>query len=425
MDFQSVYPVPVFDSLPGGDSTYDDDFLSTFLVETSTYEYNDFIPPEDQSMSGVGQPGSSSPGPAAGAAARPIPSVIAPVIAESSAPNTTSSITHAHDSYTSELPKPGVKRVADTPLQAEVPPAHLQPEIAAAPAAATTSSTSLRQTPVASAAPAAPPPADESLDGEEDKLAKARERNRIHAKKSRLRKKFFVDSLKRNVDRLEAENRQLRQFIAQQISTGSTTTAPNEPTGTCSMPSHTTPALSASDIMAGEGRQANRTLGHADFALMKALSSAQQNFVLTDPNLPDNPIVFASPGFFSLTGYSSKDVIGRNCRLLQGPGTEPDTVKKLREGILGARDTTACLINYRKDGTPFWNNVFVAPLCGVDGSVVNFVGVQCPVSDEMARQLLAEQAAAEAHGDGAARAAASAIQKAAAEANDAVDAAMK
>lgn len=403
MDFQSAYPVPVFDSLPG-DFSYDDDFLSTFLPEPSTYEYSGFIAAEDQ----------ASASDQASAAARPVPAVIAPVVAEESMPASSTGTAHLDGPSDIELPKPGVKRAAGAPLQ---PARTEQPAPAAAAGGAAT----------AKAARLATPPADESVDDEQDKLAKARERNRIHAKKSRLRKKFFVDSLKRNVDRLEQENRQLRQFIAQQISSGAAAPGAAGPSvftegSAASSDAHT---LEASEIMAGEGRQANRTLVHADFALMKALSSAQQNFVLTDPNLPDNPIVFASPGFFSLTGYSSKEVIGRNCRLLQGPGTNPDTVKKLREGILNARDTAACLINYRKDGTPFWNNVFVAPLCGVDGSVVNFVGVQCPVSAEMARQLLAEQAAAQSSSDAAACAAPSAIQNAAAEADAAVDAAMQ
>ena len=70
-----------------------------------------------------------------------------------------------------------------------------------------------------------------------------------------------------------------------------------------------------------------------DFRLMMALQLAQQNFAVSDPSLPDNPIVYASKGFLQLTGYTMSQVIGRNCRFLQGPGTDPKAVDIIREGV--------------------------------------------------------------------------------------------
>ena len=66
---------------------------------------------------------------------------------------------------------------------------------------------------------------------------------------------------------------------------------------------------------------------------MQALQTAQQNFVITDPTLPDNPIIYASGGFLSLTGYKMDQILGRNCRFLQGPDTDPAAVDKIRRAI--------------------------------------------------------------------------------------------
>jgi len=117
-----------------------------------------------------------------------------------------------------------------------------------------------------------------------------------------------------------------------------------------------------------------------DFRLISSLITSQQNFVVTDPSLPDNPIVYASEGFCKLTGYKRQQVLGRNCRFLQGPETDQRAVDMIRQGVMEGRDVSVCLLNYKANGTPFWNQFFVAALRGGDGSVVNFVGVQCEVN---------------------------------------------
>jgi PAS domain S-box-containing protein len=129
-------------------------------------------------------------------------------------------------------------------------------------------------------------------------------------------------------------------------------------------------------------------LDDPDYSLVKALQTAQQNFVISDPSLPDNPIVYASQGFLALTGYTLEQVLGRNCRFLQGPETDPTVVDRIRQGIEKGEDTTVCLLNYRADGTTFWNQFFIAALRDGDGRIVNFLGVQCKVSEDYARAFL-------------------------------------
>jgi PAS domain S-box-containing protein len=93
--------------------------------------------------------------------------------------------------------------------------------------------------------------------------------------------------------------------------------------------------------------------------------------------LPDNPIVYASQGFLNLTGYSLDQILGRNCRFLQGPETDPKSVERIRKAIDQGNDMSVCLLNYRVDGTTFWNQFFIAALRDQNGNVTNFVGVQC------------------------------------------------
>jgi PAS domain S-box-containing protein len=135
----------------------------------------------------------------------------------------------------------------------------------------------------------------------------------------------------------------------------------------------------------------HRALVDSDTRLIRALQFSQQNFTISDPSLPDNPIVYASEGFLKLTGYTSGEVLGRNCRFLQGPGTDPAAVDIIRKGITNGDDTSVYLLNYRKDGTPFWNQFFVAVLRDSDGNIVNFVGVQCEVPDANMEDELKER----------------------------------
>ncbi|CAK9869389.1 unnamed protein product [Sphagnum jensenii] len=114
-------------------------------------------------------------------------------------------------------------------------------------------------------------------------------------------------------------------------------------------------------------------------SLMLSLTRIQQSFVLADPKLPDIPIVHASKVFCELTGYSQEEVIGRNCRFLQGPDTDPKAVQKIRESIADQCACTVRILNYRKDKTPFWNHLHLSPVRSAGGEVAFYVGVQLAV----------------------------------------------
>ncbi|BGP33663.1 hypothetical protein JCM10296v2_005467 [Rhodotorula toruloides] len=101
-----------------------------------------------------------------------------------------------------------------------------------------------------------------------------------------------------------------------------------------------------------------------------------ESFCLTDWTKQDNPIVLVSDGFGAVTGFPCADIIGRNCRFLQGPGTSPDSIEPLREALKKGEAVTKLVLNYRSDGHPFFNLINVTPLKGSDGRVKFFLGGQ-------------------------------------------------
>ncbi|KAL8260434.1 hypothetical protein R6Q59_028387 [Mikania micrantha] len=114
--------------------------------------------------------------------------------------------------------------------------------------------------------------------------------------------------------------------------------------------------------------------------LKDALSTFQQTFVVSDATKPDYPILYASAGFFKMTGYTSKEVIGRNCRFLQGADTDPEDVAKIREALQKGSTYCGRLLNYKKDGSPFWNLLTVSPIKDESGNILKFIGMQVEVS---------------------------------------------
>ncbi|HEU4974516.1 MAG TPA: diguanylate cyclase [Baekduia sp.] len=110
---------------------------------------------------------------------------------------------------------------------------------------------------------------------------------------------------------------------------------------------------------------------------------AVSGVVVVDPARDGHPITYVSPGFETLTGYGADEVLGRNCKLLQGPDTDPRAVAALAEAVAAGRDAHVTLLNYRADGTPFWNAVSIAPEHDEDGRLVRYLGVQRDVTAEM------------------------------------------
>jgi len=108
-----------------------------------------------------------------------------------------------------------------------------------------------------------------------------------------------------------------------------------------------------------------------------------------NPNLPGEPIVFANDGFYEMTQYLPGEVLGRNCRFLQGPGTNPATVQRIRDALAESSAFHGMLINYEKDGAEFVNELIINPVFDKDGNLANFVGLQNEVTErEKSRELL-------------------------------------
>jgi PAS domain S-box-containing protein len=107
-----------------------------------------------------------------------------------------------------------------------------------------------------------------------------------------------------------------------------------------------------------------------------AIQMTRMPMLVTDPRLPDNPIVFANGAFLDLTGYAREDILGRNCRFLQGAMTSRGTVGQIREALAERRPIAVEVLNYKKDGTAFSNALFIGPIFGPDGELLHFFASQ-------------------------------------------------
>jgi PAS domain S-box-containing protein len=117
--------------------------------------------------------------------------------------------------------------------------------------------------------------------------------------------------------------------------------------------------------------------------LARSVAATGVSCTVSDPRRPDNPLVWVNPAFTRTTGYRAGEVLGRNCRFLQGPGTDPSAVEEMRRAVVEARSCTVTLLNRRKDGTAFWNRVFIDPVRGESGEVEAFVGIQEDVTERV------------------------------------------
>ncbi len=119
-----------------------------------------------------------------------------------------------------------------------------------------------------------------------------------------------------------------------------------------------------------------------------AIEMTRMPMILTDPRQPDNPIVFANRAFQDLTGYTQGELVGRNCRFLQGPETSRETVAELRQAVEERRAIATEILNYKRDGSPFWNGIFIGPVFDEAGEIVYFFASQLDVT----RRRVSEQA---------------------------------
>lgn len=200
-------------------------------------------------------------------------------------------------------------------------------------------------------------------------IDRRRERNRILARRTRLRKKFFFESLQKEVMDLQRENALLKDVVTENID-----------------------EVNASKILAGcnaadslpegvlEACAEENEMDSQDVTLVKSIQRSQHAFLITDPSLQDNPIVFVSDDFLKVTGYKREQVLGRNCRFLQGEQTSREKVDKVRKSLSAGEDVSVTMLNYMADGTPFWNKLFVAALRDAQNNIVNYIGVTVRVA---------------------------------------------
>ncbi len=130
-----------------------------------------------------------------------------------------------------------------------------------------------------------------------------------------------------------------------------------------------------------------RGVGRRLYLQDRAIAASSNGIVITDPRLPDNPIIYTNSGFERMTGYEQSEIISFNCRFLQSGDRDQEGIHELRQAIAERRGTQVVLRNYRKDGTLFYNELTLSPVFDDEGELINFIGIQ---SDITARRL-AEQ----------------------------------
>ncbi|OAQ51257.1 hypothetical protein HTG_18580 [Natrinema mahii] len=137
------------------------------------------------------------------------------------------------------------------------------------------------------------------------------------------------------------------------------------------------------DITDRRDRQRELELRH------RAIEEAPIGITISDPSQADNPLIAVNEQFERLTGYDEAEIVGRNCRFLQGEATDSEPVQEIRTAIDEAQPVTVELRNYRRDGSRFWNRVSIAPVQDETGAVTNYVGFQQDVTErkEATRQL--------------------------------------
>ncbi len=134
------------------------------------------------------------------------------------------------------------------------------------------------------------------------------------------------------------------------------------------------PSQDASNVLPGESDRIQRDV------FLTVMQTTRMAMVLSDPRQPDTPIIYCNPAFCEQTGYPEDEVIGRNCRFLQGPTTDRTTVKRIAEALSARENVMEDIYNYRRDGRGFWNALHVSPIFDADGQLLYFFGSQADVT---------------------------------------------
>lgn len=131
---------------------------------------------------------------------------------------------------------------------------------------------------------------------------------------------------------------------------------------------------------------AEKDPGMIPAVLTQILDNCVNGVTLSDPDLPDNPIVYANSVFQRMTGYDEEEILGRNCRFLQGDDHDQPGLAELRAALAEQRPVAVTLRNYRKDGSLFHNRLSIRPLTDPDGRVIYYLGVQYDVTEQVEAQ---------------------------------------
>jgi len=205
-----------------------------------------------------------------------------------------------------------------------------------------------------------------------------RERNKILARKTRIKKKAELYILRTQVCTLQEENDALKNILRQRLPPPIVGTILDQ----CKANLPENVVNSVQELISRSGGLSNveeaKNVAKAKFHPRKHTKKA---FCISNATVPGNPIIYANQGFCELTGYPIHQVLGKNCSFLQGPGTNPKDVQALVEQMASGKDAFATLLNYRQDGSTFWNQIQVAPMLGLDGKIKLFVGVQLEVTE--------------------------------------------
>lgn len=169
-----------------------------------------------------------------------------------------------------------------------------------------------------------------------------RERNKVLARKTRMKKKAEMETLRDSVVSLVNENKKLKLVAKNHL-------PPNV--------SHNVLSACKLQLPDNINQMVHQVMSRSDRNLIYDLKSQQRSFCIVNAAAPDMPIVYASSAFCELTGYEMQEVVGKNCRLLQGPATDRNEVAKIKNALMAGEDVEAVLLNYRKNGKHFWNKL--------------------------------------------------------------------
>ncbi len=145
--------------------------------------------------------------------------------------------------------------------------------------------------------------------------------------------------------------------------------------------------LSAPDLDLA-AKSVSKGLSAADLprTLVRAVAGAGLCITIADFLAPDHPLVYVNDAFVKLTGYAAEDIVGTNCRFLQGPDTDRAAIADMRRALNRGEDVLTVVLNYRRDGSPFWNELHLAAVRDETGRVTHYIGYQLDVSDRVERE---------------------------------------